>query len=181
VPSRLEVIRALAHPLRLQMLSLLTGAPHSAAELARELGGSQANASYHLRRLEQAGLVVLVEQLSVRGGQARRYRHVASNGPEGPSQDREVAVPGLRESELEFASLLALGLTRRYAQRDTGPKTDVDAELWVDPALWSSVVDEVNAASARLHAAAVAPRTPGTVRVSMTASLFTMRPPGRRR
>ncbi len=158
------------------MLSLLTGAPHSAAELARELGGSQANASYHVRRLEHAGLVVVVEQLSVRGGQARRYRHVASNQPEAPSPDSETPVPGLRETQLEFASLLALALTRRYALRDIGPKTDVDAELWVDPALWSSVVDEVNGAAARLHAAAVAPRTPGTVRVSMTAALFTMRP-----
>lgn len=158
------------------MLSLLTGAPHSAAELARELGGSQANASYHVRRLEHAGLVVVVEQLSVRGGQARRYRHVASNRPEAPSPDSATPVPGLRETQLEFASLLALALTRRYALRDIGPKTDVDAELWVDPALWSSVVDEVNAAAARLHAAAVAPRTPGTVRVSMTAALFTMRP-----
>jgi len=77
------------------MLSLLTGAPHSAAELARELGGSQANASYHVRRLEHAGLVVVVEQLSVRGGQARRYRHVASNQPEAPSPDSETPVPGL--------------------------------------------------------------------------------------
>lgn len=163
------------------MLSLLTGAPHSAAELARELGGSQANASYHVRRLEHAGLVVVVEELSVRGGQARRYRHVASNQPEAPSPDSETPVPGLRETQLEFASLLALALTRRYALRDIGPKTDVDAELWVDPALWSSVVDEVNGAAARLHAAAVAPRTPGTVRVSMTAALFTMLPVAGRR
>jgi len=181
VPTRLEVIRALAHPVRLQMLSLLTGAPHSAAELARALGGSQANASYHVRRLEHAGLVVLTEQVSVRGGQARRYRHVASNRPEAPSRASATAVPGLRETELEFASLLALELTRRYALRDAGPKTDVDAELWVDPAVWSSVVDEVNASAGRLHAAAVAPRTPGTVRVSMTASLFSMWPPGGRR
>lgn len=160
------------------MLSLLTGAPFSAAELARELGGSQANASYHLRRLERAGLVVLVERLSVRGGQSRRYRHVSSSQPGPPLQLAATPVPGLRETELEFASLLALALTRRYAQRDLGPKCDVDAELWVDPARWSSVVEQVNDVSARLHAAAVAPRTPGTVRVSMTASLFTMRPAG---
>lgn len=162
------------------MLSLLTGAPYSAAELARELGGSQANASYHLRRLEGAGLVVLVERVTVRGGQSRRYRHVSSSRPGPLSQHATTSVPGLRESELEFASLLALALTRRYGERDLGPKCDVDAELWVDPALWSEVVEQVNDVSARLHAAAVAPRTPGTVRVSMTASLFTMRPAGPR-
>ncbi len=162
------------------MLSLLTGAPHSAAELARELGASQANASYHVRRLEQAGLVILAERLSVRGGQARRYRHVASGRPEAPSHGAATPVPGLREIELEFASLLALALTRRYALRAAGPRTDVDAELWVDPTVWQSVVEQVNDAAARLHGAAMAPRTPGTRRVSMTASLFAMRPPSRR-
>ena len=163
------------------MLSLLTGAPHSAAELARELGGSQANASYHVRRLEHAGLIVVVERLSVRGGQARRYRHVASSRPVPPSSGSVAPIPGLRETELEFASLLALALTRRYALRDIGPTTNVDAELWVDPAVWSSIVDEVSGASVRLHAAAVAPRTPGTIRVSVTAALFTMRAEAGRR
>ncbi|WP_268815939.1 helix-turn-helix domain-containing protein [Amycolatopsis alkalitolerans] len=38
----------LAHPLRLRLLSLLTGASLSAAEAARELGETQANVSYHL-------------------------------------------------------------------------------------------------------------------------------------
>ena len=35
--ERISELRATAHPLRLQMLSLLTGAEMSAAEVAREL------------------------------------------------------------------------------------------------------------------------------------------------
>src|SRR6476659_9549606 len=56
--DRVVSLRALAHPVRLQMLSLLTGAPMSAAEVARELGLTHANASYHLRQLLAAGQLV---------------------------------------------------------------------------------------------------------------------------
>ena len=55
--SGVRRLRATAHPVRLEMLSLLTGAELSAAEVARELGITQANASYHLRLLRTAGLL----------------------------------------------------------------------------------------------------------------------------
>lgn len=56
-------LRALAHPLRLRILSLLTGQAMSAAEVARALGCTQANASYHLRLLASIGKVVVAESL----------------------------------------------------------------------------------------------------------------------
>ena len=71
--ERISDLRATAHPLRLQMLSLLTGAELSAAEVARELDVSQANASYHLRLLHDAGLLVIASEETVRGGRAKRY------------------------------------------------------------------------------------------------------------
>ena len=67
-------LRATAHPLRLQILSLLTGTSMSAAELARELGTTQANASYHLRVLADAAHVVPADEVKIRGGVAKRYR-----------------------------------------------------------------------------------------------------------
>ena len=67
-------LRALAHPVRLRMLSLLTGAPLSAAEVAREFGLTHANASYHLRQLLAAGQLVDAGQATIRGGRAKRYR-----------------------------------------------------------------------------------------------------------
>ena len=73
--DRIGALRATAHPLRLQMLSLLTGAELSAAEVARELGVSQANASYHLRLLLDAGQLVMAGEEVVRGGRAKKYRH----------------------------------------------------------------------------------------------------------
>ncbi len=68
-------LRALAHPLRLRILSLLTGTELSAAEVARELGVTHANASYHLRQLAAAGEVVVAGEERIRGGVAKRYRH----------------------------------------------------------------------------------------------------------
>nr|BFE66758.1 hypothetical protein GCM10020092_000590 [Actinoplanes digitatis] len=62
---RQAALRAMAHPLRLQMLSLLASAPLTAADVARELALTHANASYHLRNLLSAGLIV----------QARRGAH----------------------------------------------------------------------------------------------------------
>lgn len=52
-------LRAVAHPARWRILSLLTGAEMSAAEMARELNLTCANASYHVRVLASAGRVEL--------------------------------------------------------------------------------------------------------------------------
>ena len=85
-------LRARAHPLRLRMLSLLTGAELSAAELARELGVSQALASYHLRQLADAGLAELADVRSHRGGQERH------------PDDRRVQQDGQGQAEPEDAN-----------------------------------------------------------------------------
>jgi predicted ArsR family transcriptional regulator len=51
-------LRALAHPLRLDLLELLTRVgTATAAECARELGSTQANCSFHLRQLAKFGFV----------------------------------------------------------------------------------------------------------------------------
>ena len=55
-------IRAMAHPLRLDLIELLgTVGPSTAAECARRLGSTQASCSYHLRLLAKYGFVELAE------------------------------------------------------------------------------------------------------------------------
>src|SRR5215207_11037796 len=71
-------LRAMAHPIRLRIMSLLTGAPMTAAEVARELGLTHANASYHLRQLLAAGMIVPAGEERIRGGIAKRYRYDSS-------------------------------------------------------------------------------------------------------
>src|SRR5690348_6143530 len=114
------------------MLSLLTGADLSAAEIARELGVSHANASYHLRFLLDAGELEVVGEERIRGGLAKRYRHPWR------SEDRPLRPAGDPEERAEAAELFVQAgadeLRRRYAHRrrdDHGLVTD--AELWVTP------------------------------------------------
>jgi len=57
-----ESLKGLAHPLRLQLLDVLsTYGPHTASGLAERLGESSGATSYHLRQLERHGFVREVE------------------------------------------------------------------------------------------------------------------------
>ena len=160
-------LRATAHPLRLRMLSLLTGAELSAAEVARELDITHANASYHLRVLLEAGAVVVAGEEKIRGGVAKRYRHpweVKAEHKASPG-DQEVYVRAVAEE-----------LVRRAGQREPGTRQLLaDAELWVTPDVWERVEGLVREASELVHAEARPPRSPGTVHVNLTAATFRMR------
>ncbi|WP_228771282.1 ArsR/SmtB family transcription factor [Actinokineospora iranica] len=147
-------MRALAHPLRMRILGLVGDRAMSAAEVARELKDSQPNISYHLRKLADAGLVEIVEEVPIRGGLAKRYRHYppAVAAPRGPGDD---SVPGRRAAPGAEAAL-------------------TDAELWVDPQVWQDLVARGRDLSHQLRDAARPPRTPGTVRVSTTISMVQM-------
>ena len=162
--DQLSGLRVLAHPLRLRMLSLLTGSVFSAMELSRELGVSQALASYHLRQLHAAGVIELAEVRSHRGGQERRFMY-------------RPHLSGTSDTEgfTLFAAALAVELRRRSQEAaDGGDRVSADAELWVEPADWAAAVQSVRTASVRLHEQARPPRTDGTVRVSVSALLFPM-------
>ena len=165
--SQLSGLRVLAHPLRLRMLSLLTGAPFSASELSRELGVSQALASYHLRQLHAAGVIELSEVRAKRGGRERRFVYTGASPapPADPADDHEL-----------FAEALCVELRRRsHEAQPGGRRLGVDAELWIEPEQWERAVDEISTAAKALHDRARPPRTPGTVRVSVSALLFAMR------
>jgi len=62
-----EVLEALAHPVRLDLLSyLMSNGPASASECARAVGDTPSNSSYHLRTLARHGLVERVESVDRR-------------------------------------------------------------------------------------------------------------------
>jgi DNA-binding transcriptional ArsR family regulator len=171
--KRLASLRAMAHPVRLQILSLLTGASLTAAEVARELGLTHANASYHLRNLLHGGLLVPDGEERIRGGVAKRYRYQGERD-RGPEKPRPLDAAG---AEAQRALLVAFAneLIRRTAEADltTGAMV-TDAELWVTPEAYQEVRDKITEASRALHQAAQAPRTPGTVRTSTTVAMFRM-------
>ena len=171
--ERISELRATAHPLRLQMLSLLTGAELSAAEVARELGITQANASYHLRFLESAGLIVVAGEEKIRGGRAKRYRH--------PWDVEHRAASPADEADLRhYVRVLADAIPVRFEDRQPGERTvSSDADLWLEPETWERVVALVTEASTIMHASAKPPRTDGAVRANLSVMAFRMKPESR--
>jgi DNA-binding transcriptional ArsR family regulator len=160
----------MAHPVRLRIMSLLTGASLTAAEVARELGLTHANASYHLRNLLAAGRIVVAGEEKIRGGMAKRYRYLS--GREKPGE------PWTDEQSRVFAIAVANELIRRTAEADwAGPRAMTDAEVWMDPEVWRELRNRITQASIDLHNAAVPPRTPGAIRTSTTISMFALQQP----
>ena len=166
-PATVTSLRAMAHPLRLRMLSLLTGTAMSAAEVARELDITHANASYHLRQLLAAGLLVPAGEESVRGGRAKRYRYDLDAPADTASDAGEAAL---------YYQAIAGELVRRAAtRRSLGTKgASSDAELWVRPEDWEAAIGQVVQAVMALHRGARPPREDGTLHVSITTALFEM-------
>ncbi|MCA2212868.1 ArsR/SmtB family transcription factor [Jidongwangia harbinensis] len=171
--SRQAALRAMAHPLRLRIMSLLTGAPMTAAEVARELGITHANASYHLRNLLAGGMIVPAGEERIRGGVAKRYRY------DGDRDEANERARGPRPDEENQAIFLAVAgeLSRRTGHaRWSQPKSMADAELWLDPNEWREIRHQVSEAARALHRAARPPRTAGTIRTSTTIAMFEMEP-----
>jgi DNA-binding transcriptional ArsR family regulator len=162
------LLRALAHPVRLRIVSLVWNVPLSAAELSRELGISHALASQHLRRLDAVGLVELVEVREKRGGRERRYRAVHGS----PLSDQR------HEGARLIAEAMAHNLRDRAGRRAPGaPGVTTDAELWVAPEVWTDFRHRLAALFAELHDAAQAPHAPGTVGIGATAMVFPLAEP----
>jgi DNA-binding transcriptional ArsR family regulator len=154
-------LRALSHPVRLRILSLMSARPMSSAELARELGMKHAAVSYHVRQLADAGYVEVAETRSVRGGQERRYRQRLAGRAEWEQEDPQLVVRALADE-----------LTRRLAEGPSAWRLFSDDELWVDPGLWADVRARIADAVTDLHNAAGQPHSEGLVHVSATAMLF---------
>ncbi len=160
------VLRALGHPTRLRMLSLMWSGPLSAAALSAELGISHGLASQHLRTLDRAGLVELVEVRPKRGGRERLYRTVKGS----PLSDRTDASPLLTEA-------LVNNLHQRLAARVPDSEMVVtDAELWVDPAVWLEYRKRLHDLMHDLHEHSQPPRTAGTTPIGATLMAFEMTP-----
>ncbi|HEY2793471.1 MAG TPA: helix-turn-helix domain-containing protein, partial [Micromonosporaceae bacterium] len=86
------VIRALAHPLRLDLLSFVLHNPASTtADAARELDISHGLASHHLRQLAKYGFV---EQIDGKDHRERPWRAVSTGLSWPTTDDSETAVAG---------------------------------------------------------------------------------------
>jgi len=160
------VLRALAHPTRLRMLSLMWAGPLSAANLAAELGISHGLASQHLRTLDRAGLVELAEVRAKRGGRERLFRTVKGT----PLSERVDVSPLLTE-------VLVKNLRQRLTVRAPDSASVVtDAELWITPEVWTEYRKRLAILMYELHEHSQPPRTPGTTPIGAFLMAFEMRP-----
>jgi len=69
-----RVIKALTHPLRVQILRALEQRTASPSELADEIGAPLGNVSYHVRQLHALGLIKLVKRTPRRGAIEHHYK-----------------------------------------------------------------------------------------------------------
>lgn len=165
-------LRALAHPLRLRILSLLTGVEMTAAEIARELELTHANASYHLRQLHATGIIEVAGQERIHGGIAKRYRYNFEGEKQRAGQPLQA--DDVRGRRLFYEAMVTELNRRSQMLRRSADNHFTDAELWVDPKVWKAIRDKIKEASDDLHLAAQPPRTPETIRVNATIALFQM-------
>lgn len=148
-----QTLRALAHPLRLDLLELLAAiGPATAAQCGRRLGVPQANCSFHLRQLAKYGLVEQAE-----GGEDRRERRWRTAGRRqtlrvGPGADADARLQ-LEQVvvQREMNAILEHAERRRAAAVATGTTgttgTD-EADPWQDAAGIFSQVLLLSAAEA---------------------------------
>jgi DNA-binding transcriptional ArsR family regulator len=101
-----RVIKALTHPLRVQILRSLEDRTASPSELADEIGAPLGNVSYHVRQLHALGLIKLVKKTPRRGAIEHHYKAVAQP----PISDEAWAgTPGLVKEAVVGTSLGQLG------------------------------------------------------------------------
>lgn len=71
-----DFVAAVNHPLRVQMLAVLTNREASPVQLSRELHEEKGVCAYHCRKLEELGMIELVRERPVRGSTEHFYRAV---------------------------------------------------------------------------------------------------------
>lgn len=88
VVSTSDALRAIAHPLRMRLITLLRRhGPSTASRLGREVGESSGSTSYHLRQLARYGLVELDPDQPNRRDKLWRSVHDATDIDVGSLED----------------------------------------------------------------------------------------------
>jgi DNA-binding transcriptional ArsR family regulator len=118
-----KALRALAHPLRLELLDrLMSFGEQTAAQCAEALGSTASNCSYHLRALARVGLV---EASSSDDRRERPWRATSTGLEFGPADEgTSVAAAGAAVALDELALARDEELTRRAHRRHREQPTD---------------------------------------------------------
>ena len=117
-------VKAMSHPLRVRILAMLDERKASPNQLAGWLGASLGTVAYHVRTLEQLGLIELVDETRVRGAVEHHYRAkarpvvTADGWAQAPPIAKQAAVGSSLDVIAEYArqSAASGGFDREDAQ-----------------------------------------------------------------
>lgn len=76
IPAHEKLVKGLSHPVRTECLRILSDRIASPRELSELIDHDLSNVSYHVRVLDELGLIELVSEESVRGAVAHYYKAV---------------------------------------------------------------------------------------------------------
>lgn len=135
-----QLVKAVSHPLRSRALAMLVESPASPTEIAHRIHEHVSNVSYHVRILEELGVVELVETRQVRGAVEHIYRALAKPSLSDEewvklSEDERQAfsAEGVRLMFLDAIQALGAGTfdsrTNRHMSRSL---PNVDEEGWAE-------------------------------------------------
>jgi DNA-binding transcriptional ArsR family regulator len=147
-----RIIKALTHPLRIQILAALDERTASPSELADELGAPLGNVSYHVRQLAGLGLIKLVKRTPRRGAIEHHYKAV---GRPQITDDAWAGTPATVKDAVVGAALGDLGAAVSSAAA-AGGFSRPDAHLTrtqvtLDERGWKDLDTELNATLARVQ------------------------------
>ena len=141
-----RLVKALAHPVRVQILSSLEDRVASPSRLADEIGAPLGTVSYHVRILAGLGLIELVDRKQRRGAIEHYYR---ARGPTRISEGAWEKVPSVVKEALVEATL---GEIYRYVDEaaegggfSRGDSHLVRQPLTLDARGWKEMADAVQA------------------------------------
>jgi DNA-binding transcriptional ArsR family regulator len=138
-----NLVKALSHPLRWQILRMVNEGTSTPAGIARRLGVRTENVSYHVRVLSELGVIELVGTTPVRGALEHHYRatrraEVSDADSEAmPDEVRRDMVHGIVRQVIE--DLIRIGASEQVYTRADIHFSQVP--LRVDEEGYSEVVD----------------------------------------
>lgn len=159
-----QLVKALNHPVRVKALTILTDRVASPTEISNEIGVPLSHVSYHVRVLDELGLIEIVGEEPVRGAVKHFYKAVER--PILDTAEWERLSPHVRTAVSAYAletilkdaakSLSAGVFDSREERHLTRTPLLLDEQGWrkVNAILleaWEAVVDEHAASTARMN------------------------------
>lgn len=178
-----RLLRALAHPLRLALIEVLSvEGPQTATEAGQRLGESPASCSFHLRQLARYGFV---EETGEGRGRRRPWRmtQIGTTYTGRSADEEESAAAELLTEMLQARWLERWRRWRRTSRSYPPPWQDVggsyESVWWVTPAELAELEAEIRSLTMRwrMRLQNPAERPRGALPVEFVSLVFPFRPP----